>query len=1105
MNYRKIVGFSLIAFAQVVFSQCFYNSPVNYVNTCTVYLNSVSINELNNTGNSCSGDVSDYSTNTSLKPTLYRGTRDTIFLQTVNGGFNQNVGIYIDWNGNNEYDSGEYHNFGLLEANNLFPKSYSFAVPNNAKLGDIRMRIRSVYFSQSLTENDLCTNGFDFGETEDYTINIADKDMTVSYTTMQPTDISYSQKGFAENQVLRIEVLGSGLLNPLKLDSLYFHFPLYVNKNNFSAAKIYKTNTDTFNSLSLVATLNNPSTTFAFKGLDQELSGGINYYWLALDLSTQATIGDTLDAVSDSIWVSGQKLLPFQNDPFGSIRVDYCKNTPNSVCDFYITELSVATNFRSLTCLGGYLKDSDFYDFNLGGTYFPVIETNTDCEVGFMLDLNQDGDFEDANEFTKLIMKGNTPTGFSFTIPTTTTPGRIRMRVFAAASINGAYDACFTTNLYDADWLVDEALSMYVYDVQVRQYEKRLVASGAANSVIVQLEVETIGGSNPVALSNVYFNKAGTTDLSRATNVKIWYTKGYSDFNIDSALQKGVISSMSSPFSFSINAPMHSGSNYFWISYDIGSNAQEGDKFDVDIDSVRFSNQTKFQLNGNPSGYQQVSDTMWMKDAFLNVCRAIIYDDGGPDGDYTPTSRTLTLYTKSKRIYDISFREFDLAANGDEDFIRIYSGDTPFPSNLLVTYSKSSPPSGTFTTLDSMITIEFSSSNAITAKGFEMDVACRFDCNAHPIYLTHALGTPVCEGGLQKLQTQVAGNYLLPIQYSFTGSGFLEFDSVKTVFGTSPDTSFYLWNQSIPIQNYVLTALDSNECTAFNYVFPIATNSLNLNVQATVEESCPYDSTGSISISPTVSNATYTWTSPFVSTSQNLTDVGPGLYQLHIESQIGCKDTSVIVDAFPYFIQTPSKIEGPEFLDFNPGTQIYDLPRLPNNGNEEIISARTTPIIGLQEYLYAITIKPTSAGSAFVDSTSLEVNWDPDFSGEANLYLQFEHIATGCRSLKSIPLVVSVKPEDVNPENAQAPEAFSPNGDGKNDYFVFKDLEKSNNKLFVYNREGVVVYEKVNYQNDWDGTFNGDAKTLLPDGTYYYVLKNENQTDKFKGFVEIRR
>ena len=84
------------------------------------------------------------------------------------------------------------------------------------------------------------------------------------------------------------------------------------------------------------------------------------------------------------------------------------------------------------------------------------------------------------------------------------------------------------------------------------------------------------------------------------------------------------------------------------------------------------------------------------------------------------------------------------------------------------------------------------------------------------------------------------------------------------------------------------------------------------------------------------------------------------------------------------------------------------------------------------------------------------------------------------------------------------PEAFTPNGNNINEYFVIGNLETfEQRELDVYNRYGNSVYSSKDYQNDWDGT-RSDNGQALPDATYYYVLKL-SENDIRKGFVYINR
>lgn len=84
-----------------------------------------------------------------------------------------------------------------------------------------------------------------------------------------------------------------------------------------------------------------------------------------------------------------------------------------------------------------------------------------------------------------------------------------------------------------------------------------------------------------------------------------------------------------------------------------------------------------------------------------------------------------------------------------------------------------------------------------------------------------------------------------------------------------------------------------------------------------------------------------------------------------------------------------------------------------------------------------------------------------------------------------------------------APIGFSPNGDGDNDTWVVDGLTSyPGNSLVIFNRWGSQVFEAVDYQGDWDGTWQGEP---LPEGTYYWIIDPGDGTDLVKGFVMIFR
>ncbi len=79
---------------------------------------------------------------------------------------------------------------------------------------------------------------------------------------------------------------------------------------------------------------------------------------------------------------------------------------------------------------------------------------------------------------------------------------------------------------------------------------------------------------------------------------------------------------------------------------------------------------------------------------------------------------------------------------------------------------------------------------------------------------------------------------------------------------------------------------------------------------------------------------------------------------------------------------------------------------------------------------------------------------------------------------------------------------FSPNNDGINDVLIIEGLEGTvTDKIAIFNRWGNLVFTATDYQNNWDGTWNGEN---LPDGTYFYVIDDGNG-NKEDGYIQLQR
>lgn len=106
----------------------------------------------------------------------------------------------------------------------------------------------------------------------------------------------------------------------------------------------------------------------------------------------------------------------------------------------------------------------------------------------------------------------------------------------------------------------------------------------------------------------------------------------------------------------------------------------------------------------------------------------------------------------------------------------------------------------------------------------------------------------------------------------------------------------------------------------------------------------------------------------------------------------------------------------------------------------------------------------------------------------------------GCSNSRFFSVIESGTPP-VNPTEGIM-NLITPNGDGYNDTWQISDLNNiSPAQVTIYSRAGRQVYSTNDYNNDWNGTFNGNP---LPEGTYYYIIQGANG-ELFKGPISILR
>ena len=173
---------------------------------------------------------------------------------------------------------------------------------------------------------------------------------------------------------------------------------------------------------------------------------------------------------------------------------------------------------------------------------------------------------------------------------------------------------------------------------------------------------------------------------------------------------------------------------------------------------------------------------------------------------------------------------------------------------------------------------------------------------------------------------------------------------------------------------------------------------------------------------------------------------------------------------------------------------------------------------------------PTATGGLFANNTSFNGKSDINLlvSSLSNLAIgetatiefsvsftsksleTYTNIAKGTATYNGVSVSDTGSAALITPDvKLDIPQAFTPNGDGKNEAFIIKGIEKyPNNTILIFNRWGNKVYEKAGYLNEWAGENTNDfsaGRGTLPEGTYFYTIDLGDGSPIIKGYVYLKR
>jgi hypothetical protein len=191
--------------------------------------------------------------------------------------------------------------------------------------------------------------------------------MSYSGSTVEQPNLTNIGIGTNDNEIIRLQVITQKYSNPLSVTSISVN----ATGNDISVAKMYYTTGPTFSTATQFGNnINNPSGGFSFTG-NLALAQGNNYFWMAYDIKSTATAGNTVDGSCSAFITteSGISKIPSVTSPNGSRKIGAIISGTKSIPTDY------ASIAAAVTALNNGVVGSGGVTFNIAGAYTESITT----------------------------------------------------------------------------------------------------------------------------------------------------------------------------------------------------------------------------------------------------------------------------------------------------------------------------------------------------------------------------------------------------------------------------------------------------------------------------------------------------------------------------------------------------------------------------------------------------------------------------------------------------------------------------------------------------------------------------------------------------------
>ena len=333
----KIIAFLMLLYTATFKAQC--TSNASYPSDEEIF--NVTFGTLNNSSN-CSttggtGSIQNKYSNYAFAgfagavPNIDRGcsTPFSVQIGTCGGSYGNCTAIYIDWNNDGDWvDSGEKVYNSAASSTGAHTESGMITIPVTATLGNCKMRVITAETSVPTSINPCGV--YNWGETEDYFVNVTNNGGSVPYVSSTVTQLTTNNVSQCTTfqQIICIPVvmgtgctvgvltqfqLGAGSSTNLPADVSKIHIFYTGTSNMYSAANEF-----------VVGGTVPTGASNIINGSQTLVSNATNYFWVTYDMNMASTLGDLVDGACSQITVNGNTQTPTITDPVGSGTITSC-------------------------------------------------------------------------------------------------------------------------------------------------------------------------------------------------------------------------------------------------------------------------------------------------------------------------------------------------------------------------------------------------------------------------------------------------------------------------------------------------------------------------------------------------------------------------------------------------------------------------------------------------------------------------------------------------------------------------------------------------------------------------------------------------------------